>query len=222
MKKSILYITLIALITGSCKSFNNTQKGTAIGAGAGAAIGAIIAGKNNTALGAIIGAAVGGAGGYVIGHSMDKQAKAIKQAIPDAQVDRVGEGINVTFNSALLFKINSSALSDSAKAGLDKIAKVFIDYPETDILVEGHTDDTGTDAYNMALSEKRAEAVSGYLETKGVDKSRFTVKWYGETQPKYPNTSEANRVLNRRVELAIVANNQMKKDAQNGSLNSSN
>jgi outer membrane protein OmpA-like peptidoglycan-associated protein len=218
MKKSVLYVTFAALLTCSCKSFNNTQKGTAIGAGAGAAIGAVIAGKNNTALGAIIGAAVGGAGGYVIGHSMDKQAKAIKQAIPDAQVERVGEGINVTFNSSLLFKINSSALSDSAKAGLDKIAQVFIDYPETDILVEGHTDDTGTDAYNLALSEKRADAVAGYLETKGVDKSRFTVKWYGEAQPKYPNTSEANRALNRRVELAIVANNQMKKDAQDGSL----
>lgn len=218
MKKATLYITLAAMIIFSCKSFNNTQKGTAIGAGAGAAAGAIIAGKNNTALGAIIGAAVGGTGGYLIGRNMDKQAKAIKQAVPDAKVERVGEGINVTFNSALLFKINSSTLSDSAKASLDKISTVFTDYPETNILVEGHTDDTGPDAFNMQLSEKRAEAVAGYLESKGVSSSRFTVKWYGEAQPKYPNTSEANRELNRRVELAVVANNEMKKDAQNGNV----
>src|SRR5690348_5730669 len=121
MKKVIVYFTLATLVITSCKSLNNTQKGTAIGAGAGAAAGAVIAGKNNTALGAIIGAAIGGTGGYLIGNKMDKQAKAIKQAIPDAEVQRVGEGINVTFNSALLFKINSTVLSDSAMAGLDKI-----------------------------------------------------------------------------------------------------
>lgn len=214
MKKKIVYITLVAFMVYSCKSMNNTQKGTAIGAGAGAAAGAVIA--KNSAIGAIIGAAIGGTGGYIIGRNMDKQAKEIKQAIPDAQVDRVGEGINITFNSALLFKINSSDLSDSAKASLDRVATVFHDYPKTNILVEGHTDDTGTDEFNMALSEKRAEAVAGYLESKGVRKKRFTVKWYGETQPKYPNTSEANRALNRRVELAVMANNEMKKDAGKG------
>lgn len=216
MKKTILYFTLAVVIISSCKSFNNTQKGTAIGAGTGAAAGAIIAGKNNTALGAIIGAAIGGAGGYLIGNSMDKQAKAIKQAIPDAEVQRVGEGINITFNSALLFKINSTVLSDSATMGLDKIAGVFTDYPETDILIEGHTDDTGTDEYNMTLSEQRAETVATYLETKGVRKKRLTIKWYGETQPKFPNTDAANRALNRRVELAVVANKEMKKNAEKG------
>lgn len=218
MKNKILYITLAAIIISSCKSLNNTQKGTAIGAGAGAAAGAVIAGKNNTALGAIIGAAVGGGGGYLIGRNMDKQAKEIKQAVPDAKVERVGEGINVTFNSALLFQINSSSLSDSAQKSLNKVARVFKKYPETNILVEGHTDDTGSDDYNMKLSEARAETVSTYLESKGVDASRFTIKWYGEAQPKYPNTSEANRSLNRRVEMAIVANENMKKDAQTGNV----
>lgn len=226
MKKVFVYAWMAALIISGCKSMNNTQKGTAIGAGAGAGVGAaagsVIGGKNGTAIGAIIGAAVGGTGGYLIGRNMDKQAKEIKQKIPDAQVERVGEGINVTFNSALLFKINSSTLSDSAMAGLDKVAEVFIKYPETNILVEGHTDDTGTDAFNMQLSEKRAEAVTSYLESKGVAANRFTIKWYGETQPKYPNTSEANRVLNRRVELAIIANEEMKKDAKDGSLDSAN
>ena len=218
MKKIILYLTAIIIIGAGCKSLNKTQKGTAIGAAAGGTAGAIIAGKNNTVLGAIIGAAVGGAGGYVIGHSMDKQAKEIQQAVPAAKVQRVGEGINVTFNSALLFQINSSELSDSATASLDKIAKVFNDYPETDILVEGHTDDTGTEEYNMALSEKRARAVSDYLESHGVANNRFTIKWYGEDQPKYPNTSEENRSLNRRVELGVVANKKMRKEAKQGKL----
>ncbi len=219
MKKIILYAITFSLIIASCKSLNNTQKGTAIGTTAGAATGAIIAGKHNTVLGAIIGAAVGGAGGYAIGRSMDKQAEKIKQQVPDAQVERVGEGINVTFNSALLFQINLYDLSDSAKANLDKMASIFNDYPETNILVEGHTDDTGTEEFNEQLSEKRAETVANYLEAKGVNPSRFTVKWYGETQPKYPNNSDANRKLNRRVELGIIANDQMKKEAKSGDLN---
>ena len=216
MKKTILYFTCAALILSGCKSMNNTQKGTAIGAGAGAAAGAII-GKGS-AWGVLIGAAVGGSGGYLIGKNMDKQAKAIKQAVPNAQVERVGEGINVTFNSALLFKINKSDLSDSAKASLAKVAGVFTQYPETNLLVEGHTDDTGSDTYNMKLSEQRAESVKHYLVSQGVAGNRFTVKWYGEGQPKYPNDSEANRALNRRVELAVVANEEMKQDAQKGNI----
>ena len=215
MKKTILYITLAALIIAGCKSMNNTQKGTSIGAGAGAVAGALI---GKSVGGALIGAAIGGGGGYLIGKNMDKQAKAIKQAVPDAQVQRVGEGINVTFNSALLFQINKSNLSDSAKASLDKVAGVFNDYPETNILVEGHTDDTGTDEFNMQLSEKRAKSVSGYLQSKGVEMTRFTIKWYGETQPKFPNDSDSNRIKNRRVELAVYANEKMKQEAQQGSL----
>ncbi len=218
MKKTIFYITCAAILMTGCKSMNNTQKGTAIGAGAGAAAGALL--TKGSAWGVLIGAAVGGGGGYAIGKNMDKQAKDLKQAVPDAQVERVGEGINVTFNSALLFQINKSNLSDSAKASLDKVAGVFNDYPETNLLVEGHTDDTGPAEYNMTLSEARAQTVATYLQSKGVAASRFTVKWYGETQPKYPNTDEANRALNRRVELAVIANDQMKKEAQNGQIDS--
>ena len=222
MKKAFLYFGMAALLIAGCKSMNNTQKGTAIGAGAGAGVGAaagsVIGGGKATVIGAIIGAAVGGSGGYMIGRNMDKQAKEIKQKVPDAQVERVGEGINVTFNSALLFKINSSTLSDSAMANLNEVADIFVKYPETNILVEGHTDDTGTDVYNMQLSEKRAVSVSSYLESKGVKADRLTVKWYGEMQPKYPNDNKANRVLNRRVELAIVANEEMKKDAKSGNV----
>lgn len=214
MKKITLILTTAAILFSGCKSMNNTQKGTGIGATAGAVAGALI--FKNTAAGAIIGAAVGGTAGYAIGRHMDKQAEDIKAAVPDAEVTRVGEGIEMTFNSALLFQINSAELSTAAKIDLQKLAGVFKEYPETNILVEGHTDDTGSDEYNMALSEKRAHSVSGYLQSQGLPESRFQIKWYGETQPKYPNDSDTNRVKNRRVELAIFANDNMKKDAADG------
>ena len=134
MKKICFFIAGAAIVFASCKSLNNTQKGTGIGAAAGAVAGGLI--FKNTAAGAIIGAAVGGGAGYAIGHHMDKQAKDIKAAIPDAEVTRVGEGIEMTFNSALLFKINSADLSMQAKTDLDKLAGVFVQYPETNILVD--------------------------------------------------------------------------------------
>ncbi|HSC36506.1 MAG TPA: OmpA family protein [Chitinophagaceae bacterium] len=222
MKKAIFYpVAMLLLAAGlpACKSLNNTQKGTGIGVAAGATAGALIGGGGKrSVIGALIGAAVGGGAGYVIGHHMDKKAEEVKQAIPDATVERVGEGINVTFNSGLLFKINSSVLSDAAKDNLAKAAGVFVKDPETILLVEGHTDDTGPLDFNMELSKKRAYAVSEFLESKGVAAGRFQVKWYGPNQPKYPNTNEANRANNRRVELAIMANDQMKQKAKDGKL----
>ena len=222
MKKAIFYPVAILLLAAglpACKSLNNTQKGTGIGVAAGATAGALIGGGGKrSVIGALIGAAVGGGAGYVIGHHMDKKAEEVKQAIPDATVERVGEGINVTFNSGLLFKINSSVLSDAAKDNLAKAAGVFVKDPETILLVEGHTDDTGPLDFNMELSKKRAYAVSEYLQSKGVAAGRFQVKWYGPNQPKYPNNSEANRANNRRVELAIMANDQMKQKAKDGKL----
>ena len=187
------------------------------GAAAGAAVGGLH-GKNSV-IGALVGAAVGGTAGYLIGRNMDKQAQELKQAIPDATVERVGEGINLTFNSGLLFKINSADLSDDAKQELKKVGGILAKYEDTQILLEGHTDDTGSDDLNMKLSERRAKAVSSYLETENIPSSRLKTKWYGEAQPKYPNDSEANRVKNRRVELAIYANDDMKKDAEKGNLN---
>ncbi|MBS1918028.1 MAG: OmpA family protein [Bacteroidetes bacterium] len=220
MKKIILSFSTAALFFSGCKTLNNTQKGTAIGTTAGAAAGALIGGGGKSSVwGALIGAAVGGGAGYLIGHHMDKQAQEIKQAIPDAQVERVQEGINITFNSGLLFKINSSELSEEAKANLEKVATVFIKYPETNILIEGHTDNTGAADYNMDLSKKRAYSVSNFLAAKGVGSNRFEIKWYGETQPKYPNDNDADRAKNRRVEVAVMANDQMKQQAKEGKLN---
>jgi outer membrane protein OmpA-like peptidoglycan-associated protein len=219
MKYFLFVPALLLIVFSSCKSLNNTQKGTAIGVAAGGTAGALIGGGGKSSvIGALIGAAVGGGAGYLIGNNMDKQAKAIKQAVPDAQVERVGEGINMTFNSGLLFKINSSMLSDSAKYNLDRIATVFNDYPETVILVEGHTDNTGTVQYNIDLSKLRATTVSDYLISKGVAKDRFEIKWYGEDQPKYPNDTDANRKLNRRVEVGVMANSELKQQAENGKI----
>lgn len=219
MKKNSLVILLLVFALG-CKSLNNTQKGTGIGAAGGAAAGAAIGGLTgkNSVIGALIGAAVGGSAGYFIGKHMDKQAEELKQAIPDATVERVGEGINLTFNSGLLFKINSADLSDDAKQELKKVGGILAKYDDTQILLEGHTDDTGSDDLNMKLSERRAEAVSSYLETENIPSSRLKTKWYGESQPKYPNDSEANRIKNRRVEIAIYADQDMKKEAEKGEL----
>jgi outer membrane protein OmpA-like peptidoglycan-associated protein len=215
--KWIFIFAAVAVLLTNCKSANNTQKGTAVGVVAGAAAGALI-GKGS-AWGYLIGAAVGGGAGYLIGNHMDKQAKEIKQAVPDAQVERVGEGIQMTFNSGLLFTINSAALSEAARTNLEKVAGVFVKYPETNILIEGHTDDTGPADFNMELSQKRANSVSDYLKSKGVAAGRMQIKWYGATQPKYPNTSDDNRAKNRRVEVAVVANDQMKQEAKEGKLN---
>jgi len=216
MKKIIIVVTAASLLIAGCKSANKQQKGTVIGAAGGAAVGAII-GKGSI-WGILAGAAIGGVAGNLIGKKMDQQAKELKQAVPTAQVERVGEGINVTFESGLMFKINSSEISDSYKSDLGSAAEVFVKYPETNIVIEGHTDDTGSDDYNMTLSEKRAMAVKNFLQSKGVAEERMTVKWYGETQPKYPNDSEANRQKNRRVELGVIANDKMKQEAKEGKL----
>jgi outer membrane protein OmpA-like peptidoglycan-associated protein len=215
--KWIFILAAFAILLTNCKSANNTQKGTAIGVAAGAAAGALI-GKGSV-WGYVIGAAVGGSAGYLIGNHMDKQAKEIKQAVPDAQVERVGEGIQMTFNSGLLFMINSASLSEAARTNLEKVAGVFVKYPETNILIEGHTDDTGPADFNMELSKKRAYSVSEFLQSKGVAASRMQIKWYGATQPKFPNTSDENRAKNRRVEVGVIANDQMKQEAKEGKLN---
>lgn len=226
--KTFVAIAGLAMLCAGCettKKANNKQKGAVVGAASGAVIGGVIGNnvgnKKNTALGAILGAVVGGAAGAVIGNSMDKQAEAIQNEIPGAEVTRVGEGINVTFNeknpdgskAGVYFATNMSNINSNSKLALDKLLKVFNEYPETNILIEGHTDDVGTDAYNEGLSQKRAAAVGNYLKSAGIASSRLTIKWYGEGQPKVDNTSDANRAENRRVEFAITANDKMKQEA---------
>lgn len=197
-----------------CNSLSKSQKGVLIGAGAGGAVGAGI-GKaaGNTALGAILGATVGGVTGGIIGKRMDKQAKEIDQ-IPGAEVTRVGEGINVTFDSGVLFGVDKANISGDAEGKLNQLAEILNKYPDTYILIEGHTDATGSTSYNNKLSKNRADAVANFLEAQAVTDSRIRTKWYGEAQPKFPNDNADNMAKNRRVEFAIYANEKLIAEAQ--------
>jgi outer membrane protein OmpA-like peptidoglycan-associated protein len=212
MRQSHRLTTAVMLLvaSGACASLNKQENGAIIGASAGAVAGKVIGG---TAKGAIIGAAVGGAAGAVIGHQMDQQAKEIKAQVPGAIVERVGEGLQVTFASGLLFDTDSDVLSASARQHLSALATNLGKYPDTDLLIVGHTDATGTDAYNMSLSERRAEAVVNYLASQGVMRSRLRPTGRGESEPIATNDTEAGRQQNRRVEVAIYANDSLKTQA---------
>ncbi len=227
LSKSI-YLFMSALLIMGCSTVKNTnhkQRGAATGAASGAVIGGVLGnnvGKgNNTALGAIIGAVIGGVAGGYIGDRMDKQAQKIEEEIPGAEVTRVGEGINVVFNeeAGVYFDTNKSTVKGTSATTLDKLTGILKEYPQTNILVVGHTDSAGADDYNMKLSQQRAESVTNYLVAHGIDKSRLTTEWYGETQPKADNSTAEGKAKNRRVEMAIVANDELKQEAINKSNN---
>ena len=218
MKKlriSLVMVLSAVLMLSGCASWNKTQKGAVIGTAAGGAMGAVIGRTaGNTALGAIIGAAVGGGAGAIIGHQMDKQAEEIKNTVPDAKVERVGEGIVVEFSSNVLFAFDKSDLTADSRISLDKLVKVLNSYPDTDIEIQGHTDSKGSDAYNQTLSESRANTVSGYLDNNGIARDRLTIKGFGESIPKYDNATAEGRAQNRRVEFLITANEKMVAEAK--------
>jgi outer membrane protein OmpA-like peptidoglycan-associated protein len=209
--KNIVFVLITALLISGCASMNKTQKGAVIGTAAGAGVGTVV-GKvsGNTALGAIIGAAVGGTTGAIIGRKMDKQAEEIKKTVPDATVERVGEGIVVEFSSNVLFDLNKSDLSTDARMNLDKLVTILNTYPDTNIEIQGHTDNSGSDTYNQTLSEKRAGSVSNYLTSKSILSQRVTTKGFGESAPDYDNATDEGRAQNRRVEFLITANEKMK------------
>jgi len=224
MKKiSILGISslfLLASLFTSCESLKNTnktQRGAGIGAGAGALIGAIIG--NNTGIGtaggALIGAAVGGGTGALIGNKMDKQARQIDQALPGADVERVGEGIRLVLNeNAVRFDTGKATLTSKAQANLDKLVPVFKEYADTNIEIYGYTDITGSAEFNLTLSQKRAESVKNYLTSKGLVSSRFKTTGKGIADPIATNETAKGRTQNRRVEFAILANDKMVQDAK--------
>ncbi len=193
----------------------NATRGAVIGGAGGAVVGGVIgAASGSTAKGAIIGAAVGGAAGSIIGDQMDRRAREIRQDIPGAKVERVGEGILVTFETGLLFGVDSSRVRPAAQENLRNLAANLDKYPDTDLLIVGHTDSTGTDSYNESLSRRRAAAVSEYLAAQGVARARLRTDGRGEAEPVAANSSESGRQQNRRVEVAIYANQQMREQAK--------
>jgi len=212
---------MLAIFSAGCKTMNKSQKGAVIGTAGGGAVGAVI-GKatGNTLLGAIIGATVGGVAGAVIGNKMDKQAEEIKNEIPDAVVVRVGEGIVIEFNNKILFGFDQSTLSPESRTSLDKLVVILQKYPDTNIEVQGHTDSKGSIRYNQDLSERRALAVASYLSGFCISPSRvviaparLTTIGFGESLPKYTNTTTDGQAQNRRVEFLVTANEKMKADA---------
>lgn len=215
---ALAFLTSLSLLP-ACKTMDNTQKGGAIGAGAGGAIGGVIGNQSgNTAIGAIIGATVGGAAGAIIGRQMDKQAEELEEDLEGAEITRVGEGIKVTFDSGLLFDVDSYALRDNTKTDLENMAETLKKYEDTNILIEGHTDSSGSNDYNQELSRNRASAVSRYLLSLGVSPDRLQTTGYGEDQPIADNETAAGRQENRRVEVAIYANEEMQEAAEEGRL----
>ncbi len=223
-KTSILLFTLLVAISlTNCKAIqnaNNKQKGAVIGATGGAILGAIIGnnvGKGgNGELGAVIGGVVGGGAGVLIGNKMDKQAQKIEQEIPGAQVERVDDGIVVTFDetSGVYFATNKFDINAASQATLKKLIAVFKEYPDTNLLVVGHTDSQGSDEYNMTLSKNRAYAVTNYLTANGISSGRLTTNWFGESQPVHDNATAEGRAKNRRVNIAILPNEKMIEDAK--------
>ena len=217
MRRWIALGLVCLLVVGSlsCSGWSRKQKGAAAGAAAGGIIGGVIGEKSgNTAIGAILGAAIGGMAGAYIGEYMDEQAEEIEQDIAGATVERVGEGIKITFHSGLLFDVGKATLKQASKDNLTNLAGILNKYEDTNILLEGHTDATGSEEYNLELSRQRAQSVSNYLAGAGVNPTRFTIMGYGESQPVASNDTDEGRQQNRRVEVAIYANEKLKKAAE--------
>jgi outer membrane protein OmpA-like peptidoglycan-associated protein len=211
LKKGIALLLILGM--SGCASMNKTESGAAVGATGGAAAGAIIGhATGNTVRGAIIGAVVGGAAGAYIGHKMDQRAKELEQ-IPGATVTRVGEGINVTFASGLLFDYDSDVIKGNARANLDQLAASLAKYDDSELMIVGHTDATGTEAYNQGLSERRAYSAQRYLYSQGVTRPIRTLG-RGELEPIASNETEDGRAHNRRVEVAIYAGDALKNEAK--------
>jgi outer membrane protein OmpA-like peptidoglycan-associated protein len=202
--RSLVAVAVLGAL--GCAASNKT-KGGAIGAAAGAAVGGVIGNQTgSTARGAIIGAVVGGTAGAIIGHQMDQQAKELKVEIPGAVVERVGEGITVTFASGLLYDFDSDVILPVAAQNLQNLAASLKKYPNTDLLIVGHTDALGSTTYNQDLSTRRASSASAYLSQQGVSSSRLRPTGRGELEPLATNDTEAGRQKNRRIEVAIYAN----------------
>ncbi len=220
MRKAYFLVLLIfgsLVINPACNASRKT-KGAVIGATAGAAAGAVLSGKKNKAVAIILGAAIGGVAGGLIGDYMDKQAAKIQEDLKGAKVERVGEGILITFDSGILFDTDSYALKPETRDNLKELSPTLLKYDDTDVMIFGHTDSTGPDDYNKVLSDHRAGAVNNFLVSQGVAAPRLENKGYGESDPIAINETAEGRQLNRRVEIVIVANKKLQRAAKRGDL----
>ncbi|KAA1244668.1 OmpA family protein [Aquimarina sp. RZ0] len=206
---------LIAISLMGCKSMKNSEIGGFIGAAGGAVIGGVIGNEigDDAKVGAVLGGIVGATVGSIIGNRMDQQAQKIEEELPSVSVERVEEEINIVFDetSGVYFKSNKHELNDTSKESIKKLANILNEYPNSDILIAGHTDNVGKDEFNFFLSKKRAESVRNYLVVQGIDEQRFTVEYHGESQPKFTNETPEGRSKNRRVEVTISPNEAMRK-----------
>lgn len=205
-----------ALSTAGCASWGKTEKGAVIGAAGGGALGAVVGhATGSTVRGVLIGAVIGGAAGALIGRDMDKQAEVLARELPPGtQVSRVGEGIAVTFESGLLFPFDSATLKPEARDNLRKLARSLGENARTEVLIVGHTDATGRPGYNQDLSERRARSAADYLSDQGVARGRLRTEGRGEDEPIASNDTEDDRQRNRRVEVAIYADEKWREEAR--------
>ena len=213
MKNRVILVALIlTVVMSGCAGMSRTQSGAAVGTGLGAATGAAlgqaIGGDTaSTLIGAGAGALAGGIAGGMIGNYMDKQEQELRQAfynVEGASIQREQDILAISFRSDVMFDVNSAVLNPGAYSEIDRVANVLIRYPETRVRVEGHTDSTGDEMYNLRLSENRAQAVAGALVSRGVDPARVQPIGFGEAQPIATNATESGRQLNRRVNVVIV------------------
>ncbi len=219
--KPFVFLLILAMTSMSwgCESSSNAERGAGIGATAGGVIGGIIGSHSGSwAKGAILGAVLGGAGGALIGNYMDKQAAEIDRDVEGARVERVDDSIRVIFDSGILFSTGSATITSTSRYNIEKLARILNRYDDTTLVIEGHTDNTGSEATNQSLSERRAESVANLLEAYGVSSRRVSPVGFGETRPVSTNETEEGRRLNRRVEVLIYANDDLKRQADSGEL----
>jgi outer membrane protein OmpA-like peptidoglycan-associated protein len=216
MRVPVAALAVTALFSmAACASWDNRERGAVIGAGAGAAVGAAVGSQvGSTARGAIAGAVVGGAAGAIIGHQMDVQAERLARDLEGANVERVGEGIVVTFEGGILFDFDRADLRTQARANLDRLSQNLQQYGRTDVLILGHTDSVGSAQYNQGLSERRAQSAANYLMTRGIAGQRISTRGMGQNDPVASNETAEGRQLNRRVEVVIYADEDWRREVQ--------
>jgi outer membrane protein OmpA-like peptidoglycan-associated protein len=216
INKKLLLISVSSVLLSACITDPYTGESRVATSAKGAGIGAVLGGAAGTAFGgndlqnAGWGALAGGAVGAAVGAYMDHQQQAMQQSLKGTgiEVQRTAENtLNLTMPSSITFGFNSAQITPDAQNALNSVANVLNQYPASTINVAGHTDDIGSDTYNQKLSEQRAASVAVYLSQHNVAYNRLSQQGMGERMPKFPNTDENNRSQNRRVELAIVANN---------------